>query len=110
MDRLHQILHEEVLAYAGSGGGAKLRRIALMDDVRRVYGVIAIDHPRREDRRASGVIVLARIVENRVVIEEDATDKPLVDALEQRGVPREQIILAYLGEPIPDLERFELKL
>jgi hypothetical protein len=40
--------------------------------------------------------------------EEDPTDKKLVDALLQRGIPREQIVLAYAGEPIPDAEQFEL--
>jgi sulfur carrier protein ThiS len=43
-----------------------------------------------------------------VIIEYDGTDKPLLDALLQRGIPREQIVLAYQGEPIPDAERFEL--
>lgn len=53
-------------------------------------------------------MVLARIVGDKVVIEEDAADKKLIDALLQRGIPRSQIILAYSGEPIPDAERFEL--
>jgi hypothetical protein len=38
-----------------------------------------------------------------VVIEEDSTDKPLVDALMVNGdVPREKIVLAYRGEVLPD--------
>jgi sulfur carrier protein ThiS len=51
---------------------------------------------------------MARIVGNRVVIEEDMTDKKLVDALQQRGILRDQIVLAYEGEPIPDAAQFEL--
>lgn len=54
------------------------------------------------------VVVLARVVGDKVVIEEDNTDKKLIDALRQRGIPREQIILAYAGEPIPDAEKFDL--
>jgi hypothetical protein len=54
------------------------------------------------------VMVLARVVGDKVVIEEDATDKKLIDALLQRGIPRTQIVLAYAGEPLPDAERFEL--
>ncbi len=38
----------------------------------------------------------------------DTLTRILVDALIQRGIPREQIILAYADEPIPDPERFEL--
>ena len=53
-------------------------------------------------------LTMARIVGNRVVIEEDMTDKKLVDALLQRGILRDQIILAYEGEPIPDAAQFEL--
>lgn len=36
------------------------------------------------------------------VIEEDLTDKPLVDRLVAAGIPRAKIICAYLGEPLPD--------
>ena len=42
------------------------------------------------------------------MIEEDTTDKKLIDALLQRGIPRGQIVLAYEGEPIPDADKFEL--
>jgi hypothetical protein len=37
-----------------------------------------------------------------VIVEVDNTDKPLVDALVQQGIPREQIVLAYAGETLPD--------
>lgn len=107
MEPLSQIVREEVKKYAASGRGANLRLFALLDDEQQVYGVNAIDHPRREDSEAAGVVVLARIVDNVVVVEEDATNKPLVDALLQRGVPRNQIVLAYEGDPIPDAARFE---
>ena len=46
---------------------------------------------------------MARVVGDYVVIEEDSTDKPLVDALMMNGdVQREKIILAYQGEALPD--------
>jgi hypothetical protein len=37
-----------------------------------------------------------------IIIERDMNDKVLVDALLQAGIPREQIILAYAGEPLPE--------
>lgn len=107
MDRLAQITREEVRKYAGSGRGAGLSLFALLDDERQNYGVVAIDFPRAEENYA-GVVVMARIVGDQIVIEEDATDKPLLDALLQQGIPRQQIILAYRGEPIPDAEQFAL--
>lgn len=106
MDTLKSIVREEVAKYSGSGRGANIILFPSLDDENGVYNVVAIDYPIRND--IALVIVFARIVGNKVVIEEDTTDKPLVDALIQRGIPREQIILAYTGEPIPDAERFAL--
>jgi hypothetical protein len=97
---LTQIVREEVEKYAGSGRGANIILFPLLDDEHKIYGVNAVDYPTR--RETAGVVVLARIVGEQVVIEEDMTDKPLIDALLQRGVPRSQIVLAYDGEPLPD--------
>lgn len=107
MDTLTQITREEVRKYAGiRGRGANIILFPLLDDERQTYAVNAVDYPTRDE--GAMVVVMARIVGDKVVIEEDATDKKLVDALLQRGIPREQIVLAYAGEPIPDAERFEL--
>jgi hypothetical protein len=46
--------------------------------------------------------LLARVVGNRIIIEDDKTNKPLVDALLQAGVPREQIVLTYAGEQVEE--------
>lgn len=106
MDQLTDIVREEVEKYAAGGRGANIILFPLLDDVHQTYAVNAIDYPSREE--GAGVVVMARVVGDKVVIEDDGTDKPLVDALLQRGIPRSQIILAYEGEPIPDPERFEL--
>ncbi len=106
MGGLKEIVREEVAKYAGSGRGANIILFPLLDDERQLYAVNAVDYPTREE--VALVIVLARIVEDKVVIEEDTTDKKLVDALLQRGIPREKIVLAYAGEPIPDAKQFEL--
>ena len=37
-----------------------------------------------------------------IVVECGLNDKPLVDALVQAGVPREQIVLVYAGESIAE--------
>jgi hypothetical protein len=41
---------------------------------------------------------VARLVGDRIIIERDVNDKPLVDALVEAGVPHGQIVLAYAGE------------
>ena len=106
MDTLKQIVREEVEKYTGGGRGAGAILFALLDDEHHTYAVNAVEYPERSPY--GGVVVMARLVGNQVIIEADATDKKLVDALLQRGIPREQIVLAYAGEPIPDAERFEL--
>lgn len=106
MEALTQIVREEVKKYDAGGRGYNAILFALLDDERQVYAVNVVDYPKRKD--VASVVVLARIVGDKVVIEEDITDKPLLDALLQRGIPREQIVLAYRGEPIPDPERFVL--
>ena len=42
--------------------------------------------------------LVARLMDDRIIIERNVNDKPLVDALLQAGLPRGQIVLAYAGE------------
>lgn len=107
MDTLTHILRQEVSKYAGTRGrGLNALLFSILDDEHQVYTVTVVDYPTR--RQVAGVVVLARVADDQIVIEEDATDSPLVDALLQKGIPREKIILAYAGEPIPDPARFAL--
>ena len=47
-------------------------------------------------------MVLARIENDKVLIEEDTTDRPLWRELVRAGIPREQIVLIYSGEKLPE--------
>lgn len=96
---LRKILAEEVREYAGLGANSVA--LAVFDDSRDYYAVVAIDYPKRVEM--GDVFLLARLEGDKIVIEEDMTDKKLIDALLQRGVPREQIILAY-KEPAPEIQ------
>jgi len=100
MAGLTDIVREEVTEYASDGVGGNIRLFPVCDDTRQIYAVNAVDYPRYKEM--PDVVVMARIVGDKVVIEHDGTDKPLVQALLQRGIPREQIVLAYAGEPVPD--------
>jgi hypothetical protein len=106
MDNLLDITREEVRKYASNGRGGNILLFPLLDDERQTYAVVDVDYPTRKDY--AGVVVFARVVGEKVVIEEDTTDKKLVDALLQRGIPRAQIVLAYEGEITPDLETYVL--
>jgi hypothetical protein len=97
---LKEQVREAVAWYAGSGRGLNARLFVAFDEERQVYIVTSVVYPRYTDTAA--VVVLVRIVGDRVVIEEDNTDRPLWQRLLQQGIPREKIILAYAGEPVPD--------
>lgn len=47
---------------------------------------------------------MAHIQGDKIIIDLDINDKMLVDALLQAGVPRDQIVLAYAGESIPEMD------
>ncbi|MCL4250032.1 MAG: XisI protein [Anaerolineae bacterium] len=56
-----------------------------------------------QGKHVANISLFVRIVGDKVIVERDQNDKPLVDALIQAGVPREQIILAYAGESVPEM-------
>lgn len=91
MASLNDLVREVVFSYAS--GGLNLRTYPLSNEDQHIYAVNVIDWPERQ--RPAGVVVLARIEGDQVIIEEDLTDRPLVEALVSAGVPREQIILKY---------------
>lgn len=94
MVSLASIVKEVVFSYASAG--LNLRTYALSDDAQGVYAVNVIDWPERH--RPAAVVVLARIEGEQVIIEEDLTDRPLVEALVNAGISREKIILKYAEE------------
>lgn len=73
----------------------------LFDEGQKLYAAVSVPHlPRPWPSR---IIVMAQVVGDKVVIIEDITDKPLVNALmHNAGVPREHIVLAYQGETLPE--------
>jgi len=82
-----------------SGPALKAVTHPFADHQRRTYGVVVVpDLPRPFKAR---VVVMARIVDDMVIIDEDTTDRPLVDALVKAGIPRDRIVLLYAGEEAP---------
>ena len=97
---LDEIVRHEVEAYTATADS--LDFYPVLDDHHQIYAVVIV--PKDSSERPAWVFVMARIVDNFIAIDEDgALDKPLHEALMVNGgVPREQIILAYKGETIPD--------
>jgi hypothetical protein len=97
---LVDITRREVDLYAGNTQGAAQYSVA--DNDQQLYLVVTV--PENPAERPAWVGVMARVVGDYVVIDEDTSvDKPLYEALMANGgVPREKIILAYRGETLPE--------
>lgn len=92
---LAEIVKNEVEDYA-RGGWWQGAGYAISDQVRQIYSVVFVpDRPRPFPAR---VVVMARVVEDWVMIDEDTTDRPLLQELVRAGIPRARIVLLYAGE------------
>jgi XisI protein len=96
--QLTEITRREAKWYAGISDDATAYFFA--DDENHAYAVNIIND--EIGKSHSMIMVQARVLSDCVVIDEDKIwDKNLWKALVAAGVPREQIVLAYLGENIP---------
>jgi hypothetical protein len=99
------IVQREVADYSGSGLNAWSHYFA--DVPNHVYSVVVVPTNRQSRKEKAAVMVMARVVGDKVVIDEDITDRPLYKELMRAGIPREQIILAYAGEQPPEQKEAE---
>jgi hypothetical protein len=94
---LKQILVEEMQKYAGEGLNAYSYLTA--NEAENLYTVVDIASVR--GKRIIGTVLVARLHDDRIIIELDHNSKPLVDALTARGVPKDQITLTYRDMTLP---------
>lgn len=91
---LTKILRKEVSAYAGEWLGID-RKPSMFYYVEnpdeQIYCVLA---PQRAWRKQPELVMMARIVNNQIIIDLDKTDKPLREALQKAGITDDQIIVA----------------
>lgn len=97
MDRLRAILEDTLSSYAGEALNGHLYLTKSNEDA--LFSIMSIAKVRNETIIETGIV--ARIIADTIIIEEDINNKPLVDALVQNGIDRQQIVLAYAGEAIP---------
>ena len=102
MDRvtdLTEIVHDQVQNYALPAYKAETY---FVEDVKhQIYTVVIVPKNDYPINTKAGISVMARIVDEYVIIDQDITDRPLYEALVSAGIPREQIILGYAGEMLP---------
>jgi hypothetical protein len=99
MDSMKDTVRQVVAGYAGKAlnGYSYLTH----SDDGLVFTIV--DVARIQGKHIAGVSLVVRIAEKHVIVERDQNDKLVVDALVQAGIPRDKIILAYAGEPVPEI-------
>lgn len=102
---ISDIIQREVAEYDGPGLNAWTHYFEDMPN--QTYAVVIVPSYRQSRKEKATVMVMARIVGDKVVIDEDITDRPLYKELMRAGIPREQIILAYAGEQPPEQKEAE---
>jgi hypothetical protein len=95
---LKQHVKSSLNAYTGQGLNGYSYLTSDPDD--NVYTSVSVGHFDKQEFTFVDLIV--RIVGDFVVIIEDRNSHPVYEALLDAGIPREQIILAYAGEPVPE--------
>ncbi len=88
---LKHILQEEMQKYTGEGYNDMA--YLTVDEASQMYAII--DIAQRRGTRVVSAVLVARLMNEQIVIDLDLHDKLLLDALKARGVPETQIKLAY---------------
>jgi len=87
-------VREIVSSYAthGYSGGQPFRLYYVENQQDQVFSIVAPYDPlyKRAD-----LVLMARIVNNQVIIDIDKTSVPLYDALKRAGIPEDQLIVAW---------------
>jgi hypothetical protein len=99
---LGKLVAEQMVWY-GNARGHKSRLYYFADHEQGLYGVFSIPDPDHPYVKKMRFILLVRVEGERVIIEEDITDRPFYEALLARGIGREHLILTYAGEDSPSL-------
>lgn len=100
MDSITTRLHEVLLGYTGKAQNGHSELTCNADNT--LFVVVGFGIIKGKRFTVTGLVV--RMINNKIVIDHDANNKLLVDALLEAGIPREQIVLAYTGEPVPEPE------
>jgi hypothetical protein len=95
---LEDIIRQEIESYTGEV--YKATSYLITDSKQHTYIVVVVPDHDYPTRAKPGIVVMARVVGDKVVIDEDITDRPLYEELMRAGIPREQIVLAYAGETL----------
>jgi hypothetical protein len=94
------LLEQAIQSYANAHYWQE-KAFFIADKERQTFAVITLASKQHPFVQGSSVVVMARVIDGYVLIDEDITDRPLVKELVLAGIPREKIICVYNGETIP---------
>jgi len=98
MDRLKRVLLETLESYIGEA----INGYSYLTESRDGDAFTIVSVGQIQDKRIVDAGLIVRIQGERIIIERDVNNKHLVDALLQANLPRDQIVLAYAGEPVEE--------
>jgi hypothetical protein len=102
VNRYREILRQIVTQYAGWGGSrADIRNEAVIATDHDHYEVMSVGWQGRH--RVHGSVLHLDIIDGKVWIQHDGTNRPVADELLAAGIPREDIVLGF--QP-PDLRKY----
>ncbi len=91
MDRLTDILYETLQEYAGPALNGHL--YLTCDETKTFFTITSLADVRGERSIGTGIVV--RVADNHIIIEKDTSNKPVIEALLQKGIPAEVILTPY---------------
>jgi XisI protein len=94
-DRYRGIVRRVIEDYAeGKPKYGQIESEAIMDGDRDHYEVVHVGWDNKS-RRVHGTIVHIDIIDGKIWIQQDGTDRPVADELLAAGIPPEDIVLAF---------------
>ncbi len=94
LERYRRIVREVVAQYAGyKPANGEIDSELVVDPVRDHYAVLDVGWDRSE--RVHFTVIHIDILDGKVWVQHDATNRPAADALIEAGIPQSEIVLAW---------------
>lgn len=94
VDRYRQIARRVIEEYAGwRPSHGEIDCEAIVDPARDHYEVVHVGWDR--ERRVHGSVIHLDIIDGKIWIQHDGTDRPVAEELLAAGIPREDIVLGF---------------
>jgi hypothetical protein len=108
VDRYRMIVRRIIEEYAeGKPLNGRIATEAIVDRERDHYEVMNVGWD--DQRRVHGSVVHIDIIDGKVWIQHDVTNRPVAEALMAAGVPKEDIVLGFYPDDVRQFTGFAVK-